>query len=94
MSSYKIKPYSFKQASKLNVKIQPSSNPKKKIDVYDMKGNKLASIGDINYKDYPTYMIEKGDEYASLRRKAYHLRHSKESSKKNSASFYAKEILW
>jgi len=34
MSKYKILPYSYEQANKLNVVIVPSTNPKKKIDVY------------------------------------------------------------
>tara|TARA_R110000868_G_scaffold327067_1_gene588095 strand:+ start:184 stop:528 length:345 start_codon:yes stop_codon:yes gene_type:complete len=34
MSKYKILPYSYDQAKKLDVVILPSSNPKKKIDVY------------------------------------------------------------
>jgi hypothetical protein len=34
MSTYKILPYSYDQAKKLDVVILPSSNPRKKIDVY------------------------------------------------------------
>jgi hypothetical protein len=34
MSKYQILPYSYEQAKKLDVVILPSSNPKKKIDVY------------------------------------------------------------
>ena len=34
MSKYQILPYSYEQAQKYNVVILPSSNPKKKIDVY------------------------------------------------------------
>ncbi len=45
---YKITKYSYQQAKQLNVEIKPSSNKKKKIDVF--KGDqKIASIGDMNY---------------------------------------------
>ena len=35
MSQYQIKQYSRDRAKKLNVKIKPSANPKKKIDIFD-----------------------------------------------------------
>jgi hypothetical protein len=54
---YRIKPYSKEQALKLGVKIKPSTNYNKKIDVFK-NGIKIATIGDINYKDYPTYLLE------------------------------------
>jgi hypothetical protein len=60
----------------LNVKIKPSTNKNKKIDVY--KNNvKIASIGNKNYLDYPKYIKEKGLDYANKRRFLYHLRHKK-----------------
>ena len=52
---YDILPYSYKKAKLLDVKIYKSSNPQKKIDVYK-NGNKIASIGNIGYSDYPTYL--------------------------------------
>jgi len=65
---YNIKPYSFKQAKKLGVEIKPSDDKNKKIDI--IKNNKkLLNIGDKNYSDYPTYIIQKGNEYADKRRK-------------------------
>jgi hypothetical protein len=89
---YKIKKYSFDQAKKLGVKIKPSSNPKKKIDVFDTMDNKLVSIGDINYKDYPSYLKENGEKYANERRRLFNLRHK--NNKIGSASYYSKKILW
>ena len=41
---YEIKKRSFDNAKKLGVIIKPSTNPKKKIDVYDKNGKKIASI--------------------------------------------------
>ena len=52
--SYKILPYSFEQADKLNVEIKPSTNKNKKIDVFK-NGQKIASIGAIGYNDKPTW---------------------------------------
>lgn len=89
---YKITAYSYKRAKKLGVKIKPSNNKKKKIDVY--KGTrKIASIGAIGYKDYPTFMkINK--TLAKERRRRYKTRHRKDRFKKGSPGYYADQILW
>jgi hypothetical protein len=90
MSSYKITKYSFDKAKELGVTIKPSSNKLKKIDVYK-DNKKIATIGDINYDDYPNYIIKKGLEYANERRKLYKIRHKKD---KNLNGYYANKILW
>ena len=90
---YKIKKYSYDQAKKLNVSIKPSTNKNKKIDVYK-NNKKIASIGDINYKDYPTYLNEKGKVFADERKKLYKKRHEKDRSKINTPGFYADKLLW
>lgn len=92
MSNYKIQPYSYQQAKKLNVKIKPSSNPKKKIDVFK-NNEKVATIGDIKYNDYTTYLL-KDKELAEERRKLYKKRHQKLSKIVGSNSFFANKILW
>lgn len=87
---YEITKYSHEQAKKLGVTIRPSTNKKKKIDVF--KGNdKVASIGAIGYSDYPTYIKTKGQEYANERRRLYKQRHSKDTGL---AGLYASKILW
>ena len=95
---YIIKRHSFVQAKKLGVQIKPSTNPKKKIDVFK-KGKKVASIGAIGYNDYPTYLkfekmgvVPKGT--ANKKRKAYKKRHQQHRNKKGTPSFYADKILW
>ena len=90
---YDIKPYSFNQANKLGVKIIPSKDKNKKIDVIK-NGKKLMAIGDINYKDYPTYLIENGKEYADRRRQLYKLRHHKDRNIEGTKGFYADKISW
>jgi hypothetical protein len=91
--TYKITDYSFKQAKKLNVTIKPSTNKKKKIDVF--KGNKkIASIGSITNKDYPTYLNETTKSYADERRRLYKLRHKNDINNKNGNGFFANRILW
>jgi len=93
MTRYKIKPYSFKQAKKLGVEIEPSDNPKYKIDVY--KGDDyITSIGAIGYSDFPTFTQDEGIEYAKKRRDLYHIRHKKDMSKVGSRGYYAGKILW
>jgi hypothetical protein len=56
--------YSYDQAEKLNVEIKPSSNKKKKIDVFK-NDKKIASIGAIGYLDYPNFIKKNGLEYAN-----------------------------
>lgn len=91
--TYKITNYSYKQAKKLNVEIKPSTNKKKKIDVFK-NDEKIASIGSIGFFDYPTYIQTKGKglKYANERRKLYKQRHKKDLNSKN--GFYANKILW
>ena len=96
--SYTIKPYSKAQAKKLGVEIKPSKTKGKKIDVFK-KGIKIASVGAIGYKDYPTYMqLEKQGKVAkgtaNKRRKMYKLRHNKDRKVRGSNGYYADKILW
>ena len=82
---YKISLYTRKKAKKLNVIVLPSEKRNKKIDVYDIYGNLLASVGDINYLDYPSYLRYCGKKIAEERRKAYKIRHEKDRHIKGSA---------
>lgn len=87
---YQITDYSKRQAKALGVEIKPSTNKKKKIDVFK-NGSKIASIGAYGMKDFPTYLKEKGKAYADTRKKLYNIRHAKDSGLNG---FYAKKILW
>lgn len=88
---YKILPYSFKQAKKLNVEIKLSKNKNKKIDVFK-NGKKIASIGAIGYDDYPTFWKKYGKKYANFKRRLYRKRHVYDLKSKN--GYYANKILW
>ena len=90
---YKITEYSKKKAAELGVTIKPSTNKNKKIDVYK-DSKKVASIGAINYDDFPTHLIKKGRQYAEERQRLYKLRHSKDRKVRGSAGYYADKILW
>ena len=90
---YKITQYSKDQALKLGVNIKPSTNKKKKIDVFK-NDKKIVSIGAINYDDYPTYIKKNGIKYADDRRRLYKIRHKKDRSVVNTAGYYADKILW
>lgn len=83
---YVISEYSKLQAKKLAVEIKLSSTPNKKLDVFK-DGKKVASIGQIGYKDYGVYLKEKGKKYADERRRLYRLRHRGEDN-------YTLKILW
>jgi len=87
---YTITKHSFKKAKEHGVDIKPSKNVNKKIDVFK-NGKKIASIGHIKYKDYPTYILEKGITYANKRKMLYNERHKKD---KRLNGIYAKKILW
>jgi hypothetical protein len=91
---YKITPYSYEQAKKLGVKIKSSTNPKKKIDIFDFNNQFILSIGAKDYKDYPTYIDEKGLDYANERKRLYRIRHNKDLDKLGTAGYYANMILW
>ena len=92
--SYRIKPYSYRKAESLGVQIKPSKVDGKKIDVFNKKGEKLASIGAIGYGDYPTFMAQKGKEFADEKRRLYKLRHAKDRVVRGTAGYYADKILW
>lgn len=87
---YEITKYSYDQAKKLGVEIKPSTNKKKKIDVFKAD-KKIASIGALGMDDFPTYMKTKGKEYADERRRLYKARHSKN---KGVAGLLASKLLW
>ena len=73
------------------MEIKPSKKKNKKLDVY--KNNVLiATVGDIRYMDYPTYIDKEGIQYANERRKLYKNRHRKDLNKGN--GFYANKLLW
>jgi len=90
---YKITNYSKQQAKKLGVKIKPSTQKGKKIDVFK-NDKKVASIGAIDYNDYPTYIKKFGRAYADDRRRLYKARHEKYRNIPNTNSYYADKILW
>ena len=90
---YKIKAYSRRQAKKLNVSIKPSTLKGKKIAVFK-NDKKITDIGAIGYGDYPTFLSEKGKEFANKRRKAYKARHQNNRTKVGSRGYYADKILW
>ena len=90
---YQILPYTKQQAKKIGVIVRPSTNPKKKVDVFK-EGDKVASIGAIDFKDFPTFWKEDGKDIADERRKAYHQRHQKDAKKIGSPGYYASVLLW
>lgn len=91
---YKITSYTKQQAKKLGVTVKPSTVKGKKLDVYNKKGEKVASIGALGMGDYPTFMRIKGKEYAEVRRRLYKDRHEKDRHKRGTAGYYADKLLW
>lgn len=91
--SYQISNYTKSQARKLGVEVRRSASKGKKIDVFK-NGKKIASIGALGYKDYPSFIKSHGKAHADKRRSAYKKRHSKDRSKKGSRGYYADRLLW
>ena len=91
--SYTITQYTRNQAKKLGVSVKRSTNAKKKLDVFK-NGKKVASVGAIGYKDYPTFMKTEGKEVADKRRKAYKSRHEKNRHKVGTNSYYADKLFF
>ena len=94
MSKYIITKYSFDKAKQLNVIIKTSKNTLKKIDVYDLQGKFIASIGDSRYNDYGNYLKINGQIYANQRKKLYHNRHTKNANIKYSKQWLSLNLLW
>ena len=90
---YTITEYTLQKAKQMKVTVQLSQQKNKKIDVFK-NGVKIASIGDSRYKDFPTYVIENGIEFANNRKRLYYMRHKKDIDKLNSNGFYAAQLLW
>ena len=90
--SYVISEYTKKKARELNVTVKPSTNSKKKVDVFSKDGKKIASIGARGMMDYPLYIKEKGLEFANDRRRLYRIRHKKDLNQGN--GYWAAALLW
>jgi hypothetical protein len=91
--AYTISNYTKSQARKLGVQVRRSKSKGKKLDVYK-NGKKVASIGALGYKDYPSFMKSHGKSYAEKRRSAYKKRHARDSSKRGSPGYYSARLLW
>jgi len=92
---YEITPYTKKKAEELGVIIFPSEHEKKKLDVYDKETHLfLCRVGDASYKDFPTYVKERGKEYAEERKRLYHIRHKTDEQKHGSPGWFASRLLW
>ena len=91
---YKITDYTMKKADKLGLMVKPSTKKNKKIDVFTKDNKYLASVGALNYKDYPTYLLENGPEIANQRRYLFHKRFKNRANETYSNSYYALNLLW
>lgn len=92
---YTITDYTKKQADKLGVIVKPSSKKNKKIDIFDKRdGQYITSIGQLGYKDYPTYLKEKGKEYADKRRARFYKRFGDKTEEKYTNTYYSAKLLW
>ena len=91
---YHIQQYTLQKAKQHHVRVRPSTNRHKKIDVYDRNDKKIASVGYRGMMDYPTYVRRKGKAYANTRRRLYYIRHSNDGKTKGTNGWWAKKLLW
>ena len=96
---YEILPYTYNRAKMLGVHVEPSQNPKYKIDVFDLRGNYITSCGAVGYSDYPHFLLDFGRSVADEHRRLYKTRHLKEIKKlgkhwAGSRSYYSWFLLW
>jgi hypothetical protein len=90
---YQIAQYTKQKAKNIGVTVKPSSSKGKKIDVYK-NDVKIASVGALGYKDYPTYIKQDGLVYANKRKNLYKQRHEKDRHTKWSRGWLADKLLW
>jgi hypothetical protein len=91
---YKITDYTKQRAKQIGVYVRQSNNLKYKLDVFDLNGNYILSCGANGYFDYPTYINERGIEYANKRRKLYKQRHNKDRNIQGSRGWFSDNLLW
>jgi predicted deacetylase len=84
---YKISKRIHKIANEYGLIVEPSRKGLHKLDVYNMEGQYIASIGDRRYKDYWMYR-EEDKNLAKYRQHLYYLRH-----KKGIEAGYRREVL-
>ena len=94
MNTYQITDYTRQKAKLFNVLINASNKKNYKIDIFDIYGKYMTSIGNKKYKDFPTYIKEDGIEKALERRRLYYIRHKKDVSKIGSRGYWAGVLLW
>ena len=88
---YEITERTKVNARRLNLSVKPSGERDKKIDVYK-NNKKIGSVGALGYKDYPTYIKQKGLVYANKRRDLYKIRHKNDIGYGNGKLAY--QLLW
>ena len=89
---YEITDWTKKQAKRLGYTVKPSTDKKKKIDVFD-KSKKIGSVGATSYGDYGSYLKTRGKAFADQKRKGY-LARTKWCDKAGSNCRLARELLW
>lgn len=90
---YSITTYTRQQAKRLGVQVRPSRVKGKKIDVFK-QGKKVASVGALGYKDFPTFKKYDGVAVALKKQRAYKKRHAKDRQRLGTPGYYADQLLW
>tara|TARA_R110000787_G_scaffold273511_1_gene381246 strand:- start:1054 stop:1374 length:321 start_codon:yes stop_codon:yes gene_type:complete len=100
---YVIKQYTLDKIKELNEKldtsdfnIKLSKDPSKKIDVF-LREKIIATIGDINLLDFPSFVEERGIEFANKRRAAFYNRFKRLpdiQDGKITNMFWSRYLLW
>jgi hypothetical protein len=91
---YAIFPEQYKLAEKMKLRIFPSDDPKKKLDVYDNNGLFLKRIGDMAYGDFFIYKHGEGKKIADAHRLKYYARHKKGIEERKLGEILSWVLLW
>ena len=84
------------RAKALNVTVKSSTDPNKKLDVYQ-NDKLIARIGQAHAMDYLLYKAIHGVEYANKKRELYYKRHPYNVKMKDNMytpDYLAKKLLW
>jgi len=90
---YHITDYTLDKAKRIGLEVRPSTKKNKKIDVY-YQGLYVDSVGQVGYKDFPTYLKEDGLEVALHHQKLYKIRHRKGILQGQVGEILADYLLW
>jgi hypothetical protein len=94
MVKYIIDDNIFENAKELGIKIRPSCNRHKKLDIFDYHNNFIFSIGNSSKLDFYQLIHKIGFEKAFEKRRKYRIKNWKNQFDLYSKKYYVYWLLW